>query len=165
VRTLESLSTRSNSSDFAEASSLAKDDVKEILTKYRTVAVVGLSRDPSKDSYRVAKHLQSQGFRVIPVNPTVDEILGEKCYKSLLEMSADVQKTIEIVDIFRPSSDAPAIVEQAVKLKERYDKPYVVWMQLGIINEQAAEIARLAGITVVMNRCMMHEHSKLFPSS
>jgi hypothetical protein len=144
---------------------LTKDDVKEILTKYRTVAVVGISRDPSKDSHRVAKYLQSQGFHVIPVNPTTDEVLGEKCYKSLMEMPADIQRTIEIVDIFRPSADTPAIVEQAVKLKERYDKPYVVWMQLGIINEQAAETARQAGITVVMNRCMMQEHSKLFPNA
>jgi len=144
---------------------LTKDDVKEILTKYKTVAVVGASRDPSKDSNRVAKYLQSQGFRIIPVNPTADEILGEKCYKSLLEMPADIQKTIDIVDVFRPSSDTPDIVEQAVKLKERYDKPYVVWMQLGIINEQAAETARQAGMTVVMNRCMKQEHSKLFPNS
>jgi hypothetical protein len=144
---------------------LTKNDVKEILIKYRTVAVVGVSRDPSKDSHRVAKYLQSQGFHVIPVNPTADEVLGEKCYKSLLEMPVDIQRTIEIVDIFRPSSDTPAIVEQAVKLKERYDKPYVVWMQLGIINEQAAETARQAGITVVMNRCMMQEHAKLFPNA
>ena len=143
---------------------MTKDDVKDILTKYRTVAVVGVSRDPSKDSHRVAEYLQSQGFRVIPVNPTADEVLGEKCYKNLLEMPADVQKTIEIVDIFRPSSETPAIVEQAVKLKERHDKPYVIWMQLGIINEQAAETARQAGIVVVMNKCMMQEHSKLFPN-
>jgi predicted CoA-binding protein len=143
---------------------LARDDVKEILTKYRTVAVVGASRDPSKDSHRVAKYLQSQGFRVIPVNPTASEVLGEKCYKSLLEMPSEIQKTIEIVDIFRPSSETPALVGQAVKLKERYDKPYVVWMQLGIINEQAAETARQSGITVVMNRCMMQEHGRLFPN-
>ena len=138
--------------------------MKEILSKYKTVAVVGASRDLSKDSHRVAKYLQSQGFRIIPVNPTADKILGEKCYKSLLEMPANVQKTIEIVDVFRPSSETPAIMEQTVKIKERYDKPYVVWMQLGIINEQAAEIARQAGITVVMNRCMMQEYRKLFPN-
>ena len=144
---------------------MTKDDVKEILSKYKTVAVVGASIDPSKDSNRVAKYLQSQGFRIIPVNPKADEILGEKCYKSLLEMPSDVQKTIEIVDVFRPSSETAAIVEQAVKLKERYDKPYVVWMQLGIINEQAAEIARQAGIIVIMNRCMMQEHRKLFSDS
>jgi predicted CoA-binding protein len=142
---------------------LVKDDVKEILTKYKTVAVVGISRDPSKDSHRVAEYLQSQAFKIIPVNPTAKEILGEKSYKSLLEIPAEIQKTIEIVDIFRPAADVPPIVKQAVELKERYDKPYVVWMQLGIINEQAAETAREAGITVVMNRCMMQEHKKLFP--
>jgi len=136
--------------------------MKEILTKYKTIAVVGLSRDPSKDSHRVAEYLQSQGFRIIPVNPTLDEALGEKSYKSLLEIPAEIQKTVEIVDIFRPAVDMPPIVEQAVKLKERYDKPYVVWMQLGIINEEAAAAARAAGLTVVMNKCMMQEHKKLF---
>lgn len=143
---------------------MVKDDVKETLTKYKTVAVVGISRDPSKDSHRVAEYLQSQGFKIIPVNPTATKILGEKSYKSLLEIPAKIQKTLEIVDIFRPPADVPPIVEQAVRLKERYDKPYVVWMQLGIINEQAAETAREAGITVVMNRCMMQEHRKLFPN-
>ncbi len=144
---------------------MAKDDVKEILTKYKTVAVVGISRDPSKDSHRVAEYLQNQGFSIVPVNPTADEVLGEKCYKSLLEMPSEIQKSIEIVDIFRPSTDVPPIVSQAVKLKEWYDKPYVIWMQLGIINEQAAETAREAGITVFMNKCMMQEHKKLFPTT
>jgi hypothetical protein len=163
VWTLQPLSRRKNFS-LEEARTLTKDDLKEILTKYKTVAVVGASRDPSKDSNRVAKYLQSQGYQIVPVNPTADKILGEKCYKSLSEMPAGVQRTIEVVDVFRPSAETPNIVEQAVKMKERYDKPYVFWMQLGIINEQAAETARQAGITVVMNRCMMQEHSKLFPS-
>jgi predicted CoA-binding protein len=140
-----------------------KDDVKEILTRYRTVAIVGVSRDTSKDSHVVASYLQSQGFHVIPVNPTADELLGERSYKSVLDIPPEIQKTIEIVDVFRPSFDVPPIVEQAVKLKERYDKPYVFWMQLGIINEQAAEAAREAGITVIMNKCMMQEHKKHFP--
>jgi predicted CoA-binding protein len=144
---------------------LKKENVKEILTKYTSVAVVGASRDPSKDSNRVAQYLQSQGFRIIPVNPSADEVLGEKCYKSLLEIPTDVQKTIEIVDVFRPSEETSAIAEQTVKMKELFDKPYVVWMQLGIINGQAAEIARQAGIIVIMNRCMMQEHRKLFPGS
>lgn len=143
---------------------MSKDSTKEILTKYKTVAVVGLSRDPSKESHRVAEYLKSQGFRIVPVNPTADEVLGEKSYKSLLGVPPEIQRTLDIVDIFRPSADVPPIVEEAVKLKERYDRPYVVWMQLGIINEQAATTARAAGLTVVMNRCMMVEHKKLFPN-
>jgi predicted CoA-binding protein len=109
----------------------------------------------------VAEYLKGQGYRIIPINPTADEVLEEKCYKSLLEVPTEIQKTVEIVDVFRPSADVPSIVDQAVKLKERFDKPYVVWMQLGIINEQAAITAREAGLVVVMNRCMMQEHKKL----
>ena len=138
------------------------DDVSEILTRYKTVAVVGLSRDPSKDSYRVAEYLKRHGFHIVPINPFADEVLGEKSYKSLLDVPAEVQKTLEIVDIFRPSSDVSPTVEQAVHLNKLYGKPYAVWMQLGIINEQAAEIARKAAITVVMDKCMMQEHQRLF---
>jgi predicted CoA-binding protein len=137
----------------------------EILTKYKTIALVGLSRDPDKDSYRVSAYLKKHGFRIIPVNPFADEILGEKSYKSLLDIPAEIQKTIEIVDIFRPAKDVPPIVEQAVKLKEAHGKPSVVWMQLGIVNEQAAETAKKAGLTVVMDRCMMIEHRRLFQSN
>jgi uncharacterized protein len=96
------------------------------------------------------------------VNPFADEILGEKSYKSLLDIPPEVQKTIVIVDIFRPSKDVPHIVEQAAKLKAVYGKPYVVWMQLGIVNEQAAEAAEKAGLTVVMDKCMMIEHKRFF---
>jgi hypothetical protein len=147
-----------------EVEGLSKNSMKEILDKYRTVAVVGLSRDPSKDSHRVAEYLKSQGFRIVPVNPTADEVLGERSCRSLLDIPPEIQRTLDIVDIFRPSADVPPIVVETVKLKERYDRPYVVWMQLGIINEQAATTARAAGLTVIMNRCMMAEHKKLFPN-
>jgi predicted CoA-binding protein len=140
---------------------MSKNRTKEILTKYKTIAIVGLSRDPTKESHSVATYLQAQGYKIIPVNPTAGEVLGEKSYKTLLDIPPQLQKTIEIVDIFRPSEDVPAIVEQAVKLKEKNDKPYVIWMQLGIINEQAAAIARAAGLEVVMNKCMRQEHQKL----
>ncbi|OGD45268.1 hypothetical protein A3K79_06005 [Candidatus Bathyarchaeota archaeon RBG_13_46_16b] len=122
-----------------------------------------MSRDISKDSHRIPAYLKEQGYKIVPVNPTAKEILGLKSYKSLLDIPPEIQKTIEIVDIFRPADDVPPIVEQAVKLKERFDKPYVIWMQLGIINEQAAIAAREAGMLVVMNRCMMQEHMKIFP--
>jgi predicted CoA-binding protein len=144
---------------------LDRDDVKEILTKYKTVAVVGLSRDPSKDSYKVAEYLRKHGFHIVPINPFADEVLSEKSYKSLSDMPAEVQKTIEIVDIFRPSAEVLSIVEQVVQMRKLYNVPYVVWMQLGIINEQAAETAKTAGLSVVMDKCMMQQHHRLFASN
>jgi hypothetical protein len=97
---------------------LNRDEMKEILTKYKTVAIVGLSRDPSKDSYRVAEYLKKHGFHIVPINPSSDEILGEKSYKSLLGMPTEVQKTLEVVDVFRPSEEVLFIVNQAVQLKK-----------------------------------------------
>ncbi len=140
---------------------MSRNEIEEILTKYKIIAVVGLSREPSKDSYGVSEYLKKHGFRIIPVNPFADEILGEKSYKSLLDIPPEIQKTIEIVDIFRRAEDVPPIVAQAVNLKQKFDKPYVVWMQLGIVNEEAAETARKAGLTVVMDKCMMVEHRRL----
>jgi predicted CoA-binding protein len=141
---------------------MSQNEIKEILTKYKTVAVVGLSREPGKDSHRVSAYLKQHGFQIIPVNPFADEILGEKSYKSLFDIPPEIQKTIDIVDIFRPSKDVPSIVEQAIKLKTMHGKPVVVWMQLGIVNEEAAEAAKQAGLTVVMDKCMMVEHRRLF---
>ena len=141
---------------------MSQNEIKEILTRYRTVAVVGLSREPGKDSYRVSAYLKKHGFRIIPVNPYADEVLGEKSYKSLLEIPREIQKTVEVVDVFRPANDVPPIVEQAIKLKKMFGKPCVVWMQLGIVNEQAAEAAGKAGLTVIMNKCIMLEHKRLF---
>lgn len=139
-----------------------RNRIKEILTKYKTVAVVGLSRESDKDSHRVSAYLKKYGFRIIPVNPFADEVLGEKSYKSLIDIPPEIQKTIDVIDIFRPSKDVPPIVEQAVKIKKLHGKPHVIWMQLGIVNEQAAEAAKKAGLTVVMNKCMMQEHHSLF---
>lgn len=136
---------------------MSQEEIKTILESYRTIAVVGLSRDPDKASYRVAQYLQSMGYRIIPVNPFVDQVLGEKSYKSLL----DVPETIEVVDIFRPAEDVLPIVEEAVQLKNRVGSPKVIWMQLGIVNEEAARRAEEAGFKVVMDRCMMMEHKRL----
>jgi predicted CoA-binding protein len=136
--------------------------IKEILTNYRTVAVIGLSRDSNKDSYMVSSYLQDNGFKIIPVNPFAHKILGERSYGNLLEIPVELQKTIEIVNIFRPSNDVPGIVEETIRLREIHGLPYVIWMQLGIINDIAAQKAINSGLQVVMNRCMMVEHSKLF---
>jgi hypothetical protein len=150
---------------FLKVEKLNHNKIKEILTKYKTVAIVGLSRDPSKDSYRVAEYLKKHGFRIVPINPSSDEILGEKSYKSLLGMPTEVQKTLEIIDVFRPSEEVLPIVNQAVQLKKLHGLPYVVWMQLGIINEYAAEKARNVGLTVVMDKCMMQEHRRFLTSN
>jgi uncharacterized protein len=127
-------------------------EVRLILTTVRTVAVVGLSDKPDRDSHRVAAYLQAQGFKIIPINPNVAEVLGEKAYASLLA----VRERMDIVVIFRKSEAVPGIVEEAILMGAR-----VVWMQKGIAHNAAAEKARAAGLKVVMNKCMMVEHQSL----
>ncbi len=140
-------------------SSSSQEQIKNIVLRNRVIAIVGLSEEQEKDSYKVAAYLQSYGNRIIPVNPYIDEVLGEKSYKSLLDVPPEIQKTIEIVDIFRKAANVAPIVDQAIQLRQRWGKPLVVWMQVGIINEEAAQKARQAGIIVVMDRCLMVEHA------
>jgi len=140
---------------------VSQEQIKNILQKYDDIAVVGLSKDPEKMSYKVSDYLKQQGFLIIPVNPFCDEVLGEKCYRSLLDIPVEIQKTIGIVDIFRKAEDALPIVEQAIELKAKIGRPFVVWMQLGIVNEESAEAARNAGLVVVMDKCLMIEHHRL----
>ncbi len=128
------------------------DEVRAILSSYRTVAVVGLSDKPHRDSHRVAAYLKRAGYRVIPVNPMVTGVLGEKAYPSL----RDVPEAIEIVDVFRRAEAVPAIVDDAIAVGAK-----VVWMQDGIVHNEAAEKARAAGLQVVMSKCMLREHSRL----
>jgi predicted CoA-binding protein len=106
--------------------------------------------------------MQKHGYRIVPVNPFVNEVLGEKSYSSLLEIPVEIHREIDVVDIFRRPEDVPLIVEQAVKLREQHGKPSVVWMQLGIVNEEAAATAKKAGLTVIMDKCIMQEHKRLF---
>jgi hypothetical protein len=127
------------------------DEIKQILCM-KNVAVVGMSRDPSKDAHHVPKYLIDNGYNVIPVNPSADEILGRKCYKTLL----DVPDKIDIVDVFRPSEHVPPIVKDAITKGVK-----VVWMQLGISNKMATQEALKHGIKVVYNRCMLVEHRRL----
>jgi predicted CoA-binding protein len=107
-----------------ETEYLSEEIIREVLTKYQVVAIVGLSRDPEKASYGVAEYLKTHGFRIVPINPFVNEILGEKAYKSLLDMPLDVQKTIEVVQVFRPSEDVPSIVDQVVQLRKNNGVPF-----------------------------------------
>jgi len=127
-------------------------ELRDILKDARTIAVVGLSSSPGKASYRVSAYLKHAGYRLIPVNPHSDEILGEKSYPDL----EAIEEAIDVVQVFRPSGQVIPIVEQAIRIKAK-----VVWMQLGIVNEAAAEIARAADVKVVMDRCMKVEHRRL----
>ncbi len=143
---------------------MSQAEIKEILSKCKVIAVVGLSNKIGKPSHRVAAYLKNHGFCIIPVNPFVDEVFGLKSYKSLLDIPEEPLKTIDVVDIFRKAEDVPPIVEQAIKLKREFGRPFVVWMQLGIVNEQAAEAAQKAGLVVVMDKCLMVEHQQLSES-
>ena len=129
---------------------MAEMTTQAILSRYRTIAVVGCSKDPTKDAHTVPAYMQAHGYRVIPVNPTATEILGEKAYLSL----SSVPEPYEIVNIFRPSDQVGPIVDEAI----RAGKAKVIWMQLGIANEAAADRARAAGLEVVMDRCLRTEH-------
>lgn len=126
--------------------------LKEILISTKTIASVGLSSNPEKVSHSVGAYLQKQGYRVIPVNPTADEILGEKAYPNL----EAVPEKIDVVQVFRRPEDVPPVVEDAIKVGAQ-----VVWMQLGIVNEEAAQTAREAGLQVVMDACMLAKHKRL----
>jgi len=137
---------------------LSEEQVTEILNKYRVIAIVGASNTIGKPSHRVAAFLKQHGYKIIPINPNITELFGEKSYKSLLDVPPQIQATIDVVDIFRKSEDVPPIVDQVIELKQRTGRPFVVWMQQDIVNEGAAEKARQAGLVVVMDKCLMKEH-------
>lgn len=126
---------------------------EELLTASKVIAVVGLSARPDRDSYDVARYLQEQGYRIIPVNPAEAEVLGEKSYPDL----KSVPERIDMVDIFRRPEAVPPIVDAAIEAGVRY-----IWMQDGVVHEEAAEKARAAGIRVVMNNCPMREHRRRY---
>lgn len=134
---------------------LSDEEIKKILEGYKIVAVVGMSKDPMKPGHYVPKFLIKHGYKVMPVNPTVNEVLGLKSYPSLM----DVPEDVEVVDVFRRPEYAPEVAEEAVKKKAK-----VLWLQEGIYNPQAVEIAKRGGLTVVWNRCIMKEHNRLIGS-
>jgi predicted CoA-binding protein len=140
---------------------MSQNETNEILKKYKVLAVVGLSDDTTKPSFMIASYLKRAGYHIIPVNPAVSRILGENCYNSLLAIPPRLQQTIDIVSIFRRSEDVLPVVQQAVELKRQMGRPFVIWMQEGIVNEVAAETARRAGLVVIMDRCLLKEHKRL----
>jgi len=130
------------------------DDIEKIVRESKTIAVVGLSPNPQRPSHDVARYLQQQGYRIIPVNPNISQVLGEKSYSDL----SSIPEHIDVVDIFRRSEEVPPIVEEAIKVKAG-----AIWMQEGVIHEGAAEKARRAGLRVVMDKCLLKEHRRLSP--
>jgi len=130
--------------------------ISEILRVYRTIAVVGLSAKRYRPSYGVAEYMQRAGYRIIPVNPHEAEVLGEKCYPDV----ESVPEPIDIVDIFRRSEFVPEIVEAAIRKGAK-----VIWMQEGVVHEEAARRAREAGLEVVMDRCILKDHRRLRQAS
>jgi predicted CoA-binding protein len=128
------------------------DQIRQIYS-LKNIAVVGMSKNPEKAAHYVPKYLDEKGYNIIPVNPTATEILGKKCYPSLL----DIPVKVDIVDIFRPSDQVQPVIDEAVKIK-----PKIVWLQEGIHNKEAEEVAKKAGIDVIFNRCMLAEHQRLF---
>ncbi|HXF61161.1 MAG TPA: CoA-binding protein [Caldilineaceae bacterium] len=128
------------------------EELRQILAATRTIAVVGLSDKPHRPSYSVAAYLQGQGYRIIPVNPNVAEVLGERAYPNL----RDVPEAVDLVDIFRRAEFVPPIVEDAIAVGAK-----VIWMQLGIVNKEAAARAEAAGLAVVMDTCTAATHRRL----
>lgn len=128
------------------------DQLRDLIQRTKTIAVVGLSPKEHRDSHRVARYLQERGFRIIPVNPNAGEVLGETSYPSL----RDVPEPVDLVDVFRRSEYLPDIARQAVEIGAKS-----LWMQVGIVNDEAAEIAGEADLPVVMDRCLMVDHGRL----
>ncbi len=135
-----------------EKDSHSDDDIRKIFS-LKNVAVIGMSKNEGKAAHYVPKYLSQQGYNIMPINPTADQILERKSYHSIEE----VNQPIDIVDVFRPSDQVLPVVQQAIK-----KKPKVIWLQEGIHNAEAEELARKAGIQVVFNRCMLAEHQRLF---
>ena len=129
------------------------ETIRSILKENKSIAVVGLSANWNRPSFFASKYMQQKGYKIIPVNPRYSEILGERCYKSLL----DIEEKVDIVDCFRRSDDILPIATDAIKIKAK-----VLWMQLSVFNEDAANLSRNAGLKVVQDRCVKIEHARLF---
>ena len=129
-----------------------REQLLRIYAETRTIAVVGASADESKAAHQIPRYLQAQGYRIVPINPRGGQLFGERVFRSL----AEIDVPVDVVDVFRPADEAPEIARQAIAIGAK-----VLWLQLGIVSEQARQIAEAAGLTVVMNRCMGATHGLL----
>lgn len=130
----------------------------DVMNRHRVIAVVGASKSPEKDAYTVPQYLKQHGYTIVPVNPTADSILGERVYPSLHDLPPSVASSIEVVEVFRPSADLPAIAQQVVDMKKKYERPLVFWAQLGLESEEAKKLLEANGVPYVMNACMRVVH-------
>lgn len=130
------------------------EEIKKILSNFKTIAVVGISPKEDRPSYLVASYLKSKGYRIIPVRPDGEEILGEKVYHRLADIPEEIE--VDVVDIFRKSEDVPPVVEEAIQRRAK-----AIWMQEGVVHKEAGAKAEEAGLKVVMDRCMKKEHHRL----
>lgn len=133
---------------------MSDDQIRQVLEKAKTIAVVGLASSPLRPSYGVSAYMQQQGYRIIPVNPTIADSLGEKAYPSLRDIPKEIK--IDIVDVFRRPDAVPEIVDEVIELKLP-----VLWLQETVIHEEAAEKARKAGVLVIMDQCILKDHRRL----
>ena len=134
------------------------DQLQRVLSTCKTIAVVGLSPNPERDSHEVARYMQAHGYRIVPINPNATEVLGERCYPNLTTAAAALAlqgERIDMVDCFRRSADIPPIADEAIAIGAS-----CLWLQIGVVNKTAAETACAAGLDVVMNRCLMVVHAR-----
>lgn len=130
----------------------------DVLAKAKTIAVVGASRSPEKEAHSVPNYLKERGYRIVPVNPSADEILGEKSYRTLLDLPDWLGKAVDVVEIFRPREDLPEVARQLVEMKRRYGRAPVFWAQQGLDSEEARGILEEGGVRYVMDACMRTIH-------
>ena len=131
---------------------------KDALSKYKILAVIGASKNPEKEAYKVPLYLKQHGYTVVPINPTADKVLDEKAYPTLADLPAELAKKIELVNIFRPSEELPQVAQQVVEMHKKYGRPFVFWAQLGIENEEAKQMLNKNHIAYVMNACTRVVH-------
>lgn len=133
-------------------------DPKDVMRRFRVIAVVGASKNPEKEAYTVPAYLQDEGYTIIPVNPTADVINGAKVFPSLSDIPDELARKVEVVDVFRPSEEFPQVARQVAEMKRRTGRPYVFWGQLGLENEEAKKVLTDAKVDYVMDKCMRIEH-------
>ena len=136
----------------------------DVFSRSKNIAVIGLSKNNTKDSYRISQYMERSGYQIIPVNPTADFIMNKKAFPSLLDLPKNIVKDLDIVNIFRKSEHVLPIIKECIEIKKKYDNLNTIWMQIGIQNNNANMLLIKTGLNIVMNKCIMIEHKKYLDS-